>query len=68
MKEKFEFYRTYYELINTLDEKERGKVILAIFNYDFKKEEPILNGKSQKIFNQIKDMIDNPKKYNLGLS
>lgn len=65
-KEKFKVYRKYYELIDTLDEIDKGKMVLAVFDYYFKEEIPVLNEKNMEIFNQIKDMIDNPKKYNLG--
>lgn len=55
----FTFYKDYYNLIDTLPNKEDKKEIFtAILDYMFKNEEPNLDGHNQAIFNTLKHQLD----------
>ena len=50
----FTIYKEYYDLITLLPEKDQEKMLLAITKYMFDDEEPRLNEKQLKIFNNLR--------------
>lgn len=57
----FTIYEEYYDLITLLDREEQKELILAIFEYMFKDENPVLNEKQKKIFNNLKRPLEKSK-------
>lgn len=58
----FTFYSEYYELIDNLkNDKEKGEILIAIFDYVFKDKKTNLKGLNQAIFNNLKRPIDKSK-------
>ena len=58
----FTIYKEYADLISLLSKKEQSEVYLAICNYMFYDEEPILNVSQMKIFNNLRRPLDKSKK------
>ena len=57
MKESFIFYRSFYEAIEDLPEKEQLKLYKAIIKYGLEDEESELTGVSKTIFKLIKPQV-----------
>jgi hypothetical protein len=62
------FYKTFYDSIKTLKEKDQIKLYSAIFEYQFYENLIELNGISKTFFMLIKPQLDaNNKKYKNGI-
>ena len=58
-RDQFTFYRSYYEALNDLPEKERAKVLLALLAYALDEEEPNeLSGVCSACFKLIRPTLD----------
>ena len=58
-RDQFTFYRSYYEALNDLPEKERSKVLFAILSYALDEEEPNeLSGVCSACFKLIRPTLD----------
>ena len=58
------FYKTFYDSIKTLKEKDQIKLYNAIFDYQFYFKETELSGITATLFSLIKPQLDaNNKKY-----
>lgn len=57
----FTIYKEYFELITLLSEKEQQELLYAITKYMFYDEEPKLNDRETKIFNNLKRPLDKSK-------
>ena len=58
----FTIYEEYFDLITLLSKREQSELLLAICNYMFYDEEPILNEAQMKIFRNLKRPLDKSKK------
>ena len=66
-RDSFIFYRSYYEAINGLKDKEQLQIFKAICELSLNNNETKMNGISQNIFTAIKPQIlANTKKYEAG--
>jgi len=58
----FTIFQEYYDLITLLSENEQKDVLMAVVRYMFDNEEPKLNKRQQKIFNNLRIPLDISKK------
>ena len=58
----FTIYEEYFDLITLLSKREQSELLLAICNYMFYDEEPILNEAQMKIYRNLKRPLDKSKK------
>lgn len=54
----FTFYRDYFNLIDTIPEKNKKELLCAIVDYVFKDKEPNLDGHDKAIFNTLKSQLN----------
>lgn len=54
----FTFYRDYYNLVDTMPDKDKKELLVAITDYVFKDVEPKLTGHNQAIFNTLKNQLN----------
>ncbi len=67
VREGFIFYRSFFEAIQEMDDKERLASYEAIAAYALNRVEPDVQGAAKAIFKMAKPQIDaNHKKYNHG--
>ena len=59
----FTFYRDYYNLVDTMPERDKKELLVAITDYIFKDKEPNLTGHNLAIFNTLKNQL-NVSKHN----
>lgn len=62
----FTIYREYFDLVTLLSKKDQSELLLAICNYMFFDEEPVLNESQMKIFRNLKRPLDKSKKRSLS--
>lgn len=67
MRDSFIFYKSFYEAISYLDEKDQGEVYKAVIEYALEGKEPQLEGAAMGMFLSFKPQIDaNNKRYMNG--
>ena len=67
MRESFVFYKSFYDSIKELDDKDQVIIYNAIFEYEFYKIEPELKGANKSIFTLILPQLEaNDKRYENG--
>ena len=54
----FTFFRDYFNLIDTINPKDKKEILVAIVDYVFKDEEPKLKGHNLAIFNTLKFQLN----------
>jgi hypothetical protein len=54
----FNFYKSYYEVLNELPEKDKLPFLLAILNKQFKNQEPELQGMAKLAYASVRHSID----------
>lgn len=54
----FTFYRDYFELIDTLNSKDKKELLVAITDYVFKDKTPNLTGHNKAIFNTLSHQLN----------
>ena len=68
-RDSFVFYRSFYDAIKDIDQKNQAVLIMAICEYAFDGKEPKLHGVSSAMFKLIRPQIDaNNKRYENGKS
>ena len=61
-RKQFTFYRSYYEAISVLPEKEQCAVMLAIAAYALDEVEPSLDGTAKAIFSLVRPTLDSGRR------
>ena len=54
----FTFYRDYYNLVDTMPDKDKKELLVAITDYVFKDKDPNLTGHNKAIFNTLKNQLN----------
>lgn len=61
-REQFTFYRSYYEALKSLPQKDIAKVVMAICSYALDEEPPSLSGVPLSVFTLIRPTLDSGRK------
>lgn len=61
-RDQFTFYRSYYEALRNLPQKERAKAVMAICAYALDEELPALSGVALSVFTLIRPTLDSGRK------
>ncbi len=61
-RDQFTFYRSYYEALRNLPQKERAKAVMAICSYALDEELPELSGVALSVFTLIRPTLDSGRK------